>query len=785
MSSIWLNAQHPVYQTYTVDNGLPSNTIYKIDQDSKGNIWLATGTGASRYNGTSFKNFDSSDGLGDIFGLSIDANDRVWVWNNKTYFSYCQNDKVYHTDSIPYLNKKFPSIPNSILIDTATVSILTQDMSLAKFDVNSLELISVTKPEEHKVPRSHVYLKWFKYLGFPQGYFKNKWFCSDTKRFKLQSKIMQTGIFTANGPNHWVVNTDGTGVHLVAEEDSCLVVIKTFLKDKKINTAFEDRSGNLWIGSQSDGLFFLPNKSVLSYDIKDGLSDNSLFCIEQDENNRIFLGNDISIIDILDPADNSIKSIKLENKSARLYDMDYSSNKRLWAVSEVGTFIIQNDKIFNSGNQNRVKRPDKAVFQENDSTYWFGSSNYVYKCKLDTITGNLKFTETLNPSLKKKSYAVYASNDSIWLGTARGLYLYYSNNTDSTEIYYGEKNKLLSSGIRDIEKYNNQLWIATVNNGVYVFENDSIVKHINKDTYPLSSNSCTELFIDTLRNSIWVAGKRGVTKIDNPDNLDSLKFDIFDTYDGLIGNEATDILIDREGRTWITTKSGLTVFKIEDLESKPKPNINITNVRIWGKDTILQNNYKLPSNKNDIGFKFESIYFNSPTHYKYKLFGRDEDWTITQNNEVRYSRLSAGKYKFEVAAVNQELVESEKNSIVEFEIALPLWKKKWFILLCLATLFFLGYLIIKNRINQVKRESKLTELSLRGVRNQMNAHFLFNALNSIQSYVLKSDAKTAYQYLTKLSKLIRQSLYHSNQKNISLEEEINLLTNYIDLEKLK
>ena len=380
---------------------------------------------------------------------------------------------------------------------------------------------------------------------------------------------------------------------------------------------------------------------------------------------------------------------------------------------------------------------------------------------------------------------IYGHKDTLWLGTARGLRRYQFTKTDTIEYNYGNQNKLLSVGIRDIERYKNKFWIATVNNGVLILENDSLVLHINKDTHALGSNSCTELYIDSLRNSMWVAGKNGITRITNLDDLNNLEFEIYNVYDGLIGNEATDILVDDNGYTWVTTKSGVTKFKVEEINKNTNPKILITNVSIWGKDTILQNSYKLPPDKNDIGFKFESIYFSSPTQYKYKLFGRDEDWTITKTNQVRYSRLPSGNYKFEVKAINEDLAESNKSAIIEFNIAIPFWKQKWFIILSICTFLLASYLIVKYRINQIKRESQLTELSLRGIRNQMNAHFLFNALNSIQSYVLKSDAKTAYQFLTKLSKLIRQTLYHSNQKNIPLFEEVNLLTNYMDLEKMR
>ncbi len=785
MANLCLIGQRPVYQQFTVDDGLPSNTIYKVEQDSKGYIWCATGTGATRFNGTDFENFDGSDGLGDVFGLSIDSKDRVWFWNNNTYFSYYWKGKIHHTDTIPYLNRKLASIPNAMLVDNDKLTIVTDSIDLVELDIEDLRPTKIIPVEEHKIGRSYVYPYLFKYLGFPPKHFINTSYCSEKLSFKLKRRIMHAGVFKTNSNNLWVVIANDLGLHLVEEIDSCLQNKKSILKDKKLNSVFEDRTGNLWVASQTEGLFLLPYTEVLSYDVKEGLSSNSLYSIANDSEGNIYVGNDIARIDRINETKKEIVSTQTSPKKGKVNDLEVSNNNSVWAASEDGVPVIYNDKQFNTGESNRRNRPDKVIFRQNDSTYWLGSANYVYKCYFDSITQSVNFNILNKVTDKRKFYALYAVGDTLWHGTARGLYKYIFTETDTFDYYYGENDKLLSIGIRDLEMYNNQLWIATANNGVLVFENDSVIAHIHKKTHPLSSNSCTEIFIDSIRNCIWVAGKNGLTQIVNQDNLDSLKFDIFNIHDGLIGNEATDMTVDPEGVVWVSTKSGLTRFKPEEMNKSNDPKIFINNVKIWDKDTTLHENYKLTSQQNDIGIDFESIYFNSPTQYKYKLFGRDEDWTITKNKSVRYSQLPAGDYTFEVFAINEEYKTSKQSAKISFNVALPFWKSKWFIALCLVTFCLLTYLIAKYRINQVKREGQLAELSLRGIRSQMNAHFLFNALNSIQSYILKSDAKTAYQFLTKLSKLIRQTLYHSNQKNILLQDEINLLKNYIDLEKLR
>ncbi|MGN6295587.1 MAG: histidine kinase [Ginsengibacter sp.] len=89
----------------------------------------------------------------------------------------------------------------------------------------------------------------------------------------------------------------------------------------------------------------------------------------------------------------------------------------------------------------------------------------------------------------------------------------------------------------------------------------------------------------------------------------------------------------------------------------------------------------------------------------------------------------------------------------------------------------------KAEIDNISKQ--LTELQLAALRSQMNPHFIFNALNSIKKFVLSNDAENADVYLSKFSKLIRLILNTTREANISLEKELEMLTLYLELEKLR
>jgi LytS/YehU family sensor histidine kinase len=92
---------------------------------------------------------------------------------------------------------------------------------------------------------------------------------------------------------------------------------------------------------------------------------------------------------------------------------------------------------------------------------------------------------------------------------------------------------------------------------------------------------------------------------------------------------------------------------------------------------------------------------------------------------------------------------------------------------------------MKGRQKKLSMQNKNMFIKQQILQNQMNPHFLFNVLTSIQSYMAGSDTQKASSYLSKFSRLTRMVLQSSAQDKILLSEEIELLTNYIELEQLR
>jgi LytS/YehU family sensor histidine kinase len=165
-----------------------------------------------------------------------------------------------------------------------------------------------------------------------------------------------------------------------------------------------------------------------------------------------------------------------------------------------------------------------------------------------------------------------------------------------------------------------------------------------------------------------------------------------------------------------------------------------------------------------------------------------------QGNALKLSSLSPGAYTihFRLGAMHEHYpVQS-----IHFVIHKPYWETVWFKVLLAFVLIGIVYLVFRWRTNELKQKTRLLEekvenekkyhqSALKAIRAQMNPHFFYNALNTIQSFIYSNDKKNASTYLSKFSKLTRTILEMSEKENITLSEEIAALTLYLEFEQVR
>jgi hypothetical protein len=315
----------------------------------------------------------------------------------------------------------------------------------------------------------------------------------------------------------------------------------------------------------------------------------------------------------------------------------------------------------------------------------------------------------------------------------------------------------------------------------------------------LTDNMCTSFFMQN-DSTVWVTTLNGLNRIVynyNDGAFTGIKIKNLYRNDGLPSNYINDIYVYGDS-VWLATNTGLAVFNEKDLPNysySPKMAIESFKASDVYKAVFSSAHINLDRNSNNIVIEFNCRTFKNSVSvlYKYKLVGLNNNWVETKNNQVDFTGLPPGKYEFAVYAYS--INENWKSNIerIYFTIKPAYWETNWFRILLAALILVIVSLFIFYRFRKVKNkftlqkkiinyEKEMLELEQQALRLQMNPHFIFNALNSIQHAILSGKQNDAYNSLELFSSLIRGILENSKYKFISLEDEIEILKIYIQIE---
>jgi hypothetical protein len=209
----------------------------------------------------------------------------------------------------------------------------------------------------------------------------------------------------------------------------------------------------------------------------------------------------------------------------------------------------------------------------------------------------------------------------------------------------------------------------------------------------------------------------------------------------------------------------------------------------WPLDTT---NFTLPFRNNDLQVEFVGISYRNDAsiRYRYRLLGSDDHWGTTDHGILHYPSLPPGKYELQILAINPSGAISGALGL-PFSIDTPWWQEIWVRIVGTLVVGGLIWLLFNRRVKIIQQKeaektataARMAELEQMALRSRMNPHFIFNSLNSIQLFVMEKDIRGANEYITHFSRLIRQTLDISARASLSLQEEIDYLSTYLELEK--
>lgn len=352
-------------------------------------------------------------------------------------------------------------------------------------------------------------------------------------------------------------------------------------------------------------------------------------------------------------------------------------------------------------------------------------------------------------------------------------------------------------------------WLAS-NKGLVRIRKSDLSHEFIKDREDLLNRSFNGLLMDD-KGEIWLSSNNGIFHY-NPETEVAQHFTQSDGLRNTQFNLASQFK-DVEGKLYFGSKNGITYFDPAQIKlNQNLPIVQLTEVLINSSDTLKGydlssvKELSFPYTENTLSFNFVSIEYSAPheNQHAYFLEGYDRDTVYTDTRGfAHYPNLSYGRYTLRLMGSNSDGVWTPEPRELEIIILRPWYHTWWFRITGLLSFLFMVYWLYRKRIKSIEeREAiKLREAEFRQkqaqskqevaehkmalLRLQMNPHFFSNSLSAIGHYILDEAPRTAYGFLQHFSTLMRGVLEKAAHPYISLEEEIELLTSFLEIKSLE
>lgn len=804
LSHLTLTAQEFLH--YSTREGLPGNTVYDVKQDIQGFMWFATEHGVVKFDGDSFTTFSLENGLAnnDVWRLSTTFDGKVWFMSKSNRQGYIKNDSVYLfavdggksiTPDIVHTNgdriwlagkaKETYELKDSVFY---TMQFLQDPMykainntnaiyrkpffnpdsnSFLRFKKNFLQVLdtdyTLTKQIELKgLPENFFQLKACDYGVMPRHIFhitnENGALFIDVKK-GYAKYISFEKVFGKDKVRVSRCNTLKSEIQLSIPGHLMILnynfeILEKYHFDKAIDNenSYKDMDGNIWLTSLNKGVYVItaPHLQAKQY-------------LKYKNVQHIGLINDTIITGVT-------------GKTYYRYNDKTGTFKDLGIPSEHVFDIISGRNNYLVSHRETLKFTSIKQLVTNRSIRYPGYKDLIeYKGLIHAIqfSGihifNLSDENVLKsiPEIKKEGLkTIEVFNDQIYVGGSHGLSVIDNNKLVDTKVQVP---------INFLVKNDQFLFIGTKGNGVYLYAENAVI-HIE------STKRLDVQKIVVKENFLWLATHKGVhvVKLDYFQTSKSKIINSIYWEDGLFQNDLNDILL---AENFLFTSSNIGVSKI-DLSNPiyTRPPKLYFKAR---KDTLHFKDHQ----RVNIWVAFNVLNYHNQKNYQYefRLKPGQKDWTKTFIKTIHFSNLDPKVYQLEVKATDQHGNQTIKKKYIK---VYPYWHettvaKVIFVVLIGIILVSIYYLLLKRERRKGLIKKQTSELELKALRSQMNPHFVHNCINSIQYYIQRNDIEASEKYLMEFSKLIRYFFEHSRQKTVSISAEIQLLTSYLNIEKLR
>ncbi len=745
------------FEHYTTKNGLPSNWVTSIFQDSRGYLWIGGDGGMSVYDGIRFKTYGVDDGLPVAmvwaFGESRREPGTIWIGTHGGGLAKLQHGRI----STIRLGRQFKqNVITSILEDdkgvvwcaTAGGIFRLRGDSVSYFATgnDSLWASFITQTRDSLIC-----------IGLGKSLLKYSPRTGQMKRLGLRGNPSEILCMVEDDQGTiWLGTQDGTVYQIRSDR----VVASLKLPFGELRRVLDDRQGALWFTTEH-GIIKVSKQrfregEFVRYSVENGLAENGVGpCLIDRENNLWFGGRSRGLCKL---SDRNIYSFPLPEASNHHAAVD--ARGHLYVISETKLWEIWRNRrgqwqkhVHRLAKKDLPGKPFRLAVAPDTVlwvSFWEGGLNGYKIVQHEHGASDLKLVKKLASGtdlpVARASRFIVDRRNRLWygMGDAKGV-VQFDLNDMKRRNYFTEKNGFPpSTAIVLSDAPDGTFWIGTFANGVAIFGTEgghTVPQRILTTKDGLAGDRIRSI-LHRKNGEVWIG-----TRFSGISVYKGGTFETITTKNGLLNNAVWALAEDRDGRVWVGTSVGVQhtaaaesrqFFTHERLVGKqtgtigfiPKedvvwaltsedltlyeygrkspvaaaPPVYITGLRVNGKAYPVKNGMEFSSNENLCVVLFSGISFTEKRalRYRYRLLGLDDHWQEpTDQRAVTYASLRPGSYTFEVKALNAGGVESATPAILSFTILAPIWQRSWFIAVSVALGLGLVYSLHRYRLRRV------------------------------------------------------------------------------------
>lgn len=779
-----------------------------------------------------------------IFGIKlIDKDGDFWLSGDGLgLIKYDPKIKTTENFNLPFVNYKYSTTDNR---ENNTVYYVHQSVNgllwlctqngLYCFDKKTKQFVYKKHPDANKtIDRKDNFNKLIPDKN--KGFWLSSW-DGGLSYFDLQKETFTTYLFETKQYGHynliydileknenefWIVSGD-RGLGVFNKTTSTFIFNKEIKKNNAQGILFLsqiliNKNKDIFLANEDALLTFNPNSNLFHFKnlpISQSQHGN-IFTIrkvmENPAKKEIYFATNVGNgLNILNTETNQLKALGVEtnpnkDKKMMLINLVIDNEGKWWLLTRDYIYefdpekkrLIKIENPFYSLNVKNNAVEFKNFIQNSKGELWVLTADgglYPFKVSQRKLLPSV--TPTAENKLTDVSWACFDSNDNLWLIADGNLAFIKNGESKLTIITEPEISSLVKLEVKSmVSDSKGNIWLGINNKGVLQLTKSTS----NKITFKLFS---TDNILPTNRmlsintdpyDNIWMVTYMGIIYF----NTITSEVKLFNQNVGMDKFTIGMRLMKSNTNEFYLTSPGKYCKVNFDAVNKtiPSPTIYVDRFKVFniekkvpldGSVTLL-----LKPGEDFFSFDFGCLDYSdqSRNNFAYMLEGWDKDWVNCGTKRyASYTNINPGKYTFKVKVSNFEGVWSKPISI-SLEIDTYFYKKKWFSYLAILFVAGLIFALYLYRIGQIRKTEKLNtefnkqiaETRMEALRAQMNPHFIFNSLNSINSYIIKNDIKTSSLYLTRFAKLMRLVLENSKHQKITLSNELEALKLYIELE---